>query len=106
MNKKYIIRKNEEIKEIIDLKNKIVCSYFVIYFRNNLFNYNRYCISISKKIGKAHDRNLLKRRIKDILSKNNFICGKDYVIILREAVKPLKYDEIKNVLIKEMNKIK
>ncbi|MBQ4263475.1 MAG: ribonuclease P protein component [Bacilli bacterium] len=105
MNKKYIIRKNEEVKDIIGLKKKIVCNYFIIYYRDNSYEYNRYCISISKKLGKAHERNLFKRRIKDILMKNNFNCGKDCVIILREAIKSLNYRDIENALNKEMRKL-
>ena len=66
MNKKYIIRKNEEIQKIIKKSKKIINKYFIIYYSPNSYNYNRYCISVSKKIGKAHVRNLYKRRIKDI----------------------------------------
>ena len=56
MNKKYIIKKNEEIQQIIGYSNKKVNKYFVIYFRKNNYNFNRYCISVSKKIGKANVR--------------------------------------------------
>ena len=48
---------------------------------------------------------LIKRRIKDILMKNNFNCGKDCVIILREAIKSLNYRDIENALNKEMRKL-
>lgn len=99
MNKKYIIKKNEEIQQIIGDSNKKVNKYFVIYFRKNNYNFNRYCISVSKKIGKANVRNLYKRRIKDILMKNNINFSKDYVIILRVSILNLNYDQIQNELI-------
>ena len=73
--------------------------YFVIYFRKNNYNFNRYCISVSKKIGKANVRNLYKRRIKDILMKNNINFCKDYVIILRVNILNLNYEQIQNELI-------
>ena len=60
MKKKYIIRKNEEIQEIVKTSKKLVNKYFIVYFRKNDFQYNRYCISVSKKLGKAHIRNLYK----------------------------------------------
>lgn len=104
MNKKYIIRKNEDVKKILNKKQKIVNKYFIIYYTDNSLSFNRYCISISKKIGKAHERNLIKRRIKDILMKNSIKTGKDYVIIVREAIKSLNYFEIKNNLIKEIER--
>ena len=99
MNKKYIIKKNEEIQQIIGNSNKKVNKYFVIYFRKNNYNFNRYCISVSKKIGKANVRNLYKRRIKDILMKNNINFSKDYVIILRVNILNLNYEQIQNELI-------
>ena len=99
MNKKYIIKKNEEIQQIIGYPNKKVNKYFVIYFRKNNYNFNRYCISVSKKIGKANVRNLYKRRIKDILMKNNINFSKDYVIILRVSILNLNYEQIQNELI-------
>ena len=99
MNKKYIIRKNEDIQNIIKKSKKLINKYFVIYYDKNDLNYNRYCISVSKKIGKAHTRNLYKRRIKDILSKNDINFGSDYVIILRKAILEIDYENIKGFLI-------
>ena len=95
MNKKYIVRKNEEVQQIIKDSNKIVSRYFIIYYKKNDKNYNRYCISVSKKIGKANVRNLLKRKIKDILMKFNFNNSTDYVIILRNEILYLNYDKMK-----------
>ena len=100
MNKKYIIKKNEEIQKIIKNSKKIVSKYFIIYFVNNNLKYNRYCISVSKKIGKANIRNLYKRRIKDILMKNNFNSSNDYFIILRKPILDISYQEINNEIIK------
>ena len=100
MNKRYIIKKNEEIKKIIDKSNKIVSKYFIIYYVNNDFKYNRYCISVSKKIGKANTRNLYKRRIKDIIMKNYINNNKDYVIILRNSILDSNYSDLKHELIK------
>ena len=100
MNKKFIVRKNEEIQEIIKSNKKIVNKYFVIYYTKNDLNYNRFCISVGKKIGKAHTRNLYKRRVKDILMKNNINFSCDYVIILRTAIIDAEYDKINSELIK------
>lgn len=100
MNKKFIVRKNEEIQEIIKSNKKIISKYFVIYYVENNLNYNRFCISVGKKIGKAHTRNLYKRRIKDILMKNNINSSYDYVIILRTAIIGIPYDKLNIELIK------
>lgn len=99
MNKKFIIKKNYEIKKIIDLNNKIVNKLFIIYKDNNNLDYNRYCISINKKIGKANIRNNYKRKIKDILMKNKFNNSKDYVIIIRNSILNKNYWDIQNELL-------
>lgn len=99
MNKKYIIRKNEEIQVVLKKSKKVVNKYYIVYYVNNNYLYNRYCVSVSKKIGKANIRNLYKRRIKDILQKNNFDTHNDYVIILRNAVLNVNYNVLKNELV-------
>ena len=92
MNKKYIITKNEEIQEIIKIGKKISNKYFIIFFKENNYDFNRYSISISKKIGKANIRNKIKRQLKDILMKNKLLFKKDYVIIVRNNLLTLTYD--------------
>ena len=99
MNKKYIVRKNEEIQKIVKLSKKIISKYFIIYYNVNNYNFNRYCISVSKKIGKANVRNLYKRRVKDIIMKNNIDNSYDYVIILRKPILEISYKEIESELI-------
>ncbi len=99
MNKKYIIRKNEDIEKVIKESKKVVNHYYIVYKKKNNLEYNRYCISVGKKIGKAHIRNLYKRRVKDILMKNNINNSCDYVIILRKQILDINYESMKNELI-------
>ena len=102
MNKEYIIRKNEEIAHIVKTGKKSISKYFIIYNIESKFKKNMYCISVSKKLGRAHIRNKLKRRVKDILMKNKMELNKNYVIILKREVLDVKYDELKKVLIKQI----
>lgn len=106
MNKKFIIRKNEEIQEIVKTSKKVISKYFIIYYRRNDYSYNRFCVSVSKKIGKAHTRNLFKRRIKDILMKNKLNNSNDYVIILRNAVTDILYDKMRLELLDILKGVK
>ncbi len=106
MNKKYIIRKNLEYQKIIKAKQTVKNKFFVIHYTNNIYNYNRYGISIGKKIGNAVTRNKYKRKIKAILSKNNINSSKDYVIIVRKEILYLNYLEIEKELIKLIKEIK
>ena len=99
MNKKFIIRKNEEIVDIVKTGKKLINKYYVIYIKDNNLSYNRFCVSVSKKIGKANVRNLYKRKIKDILLKNKIDKNNDYVIILRNLVVGSSYEKLKNELL-------
>ena len=100
MNKKFIIRKNDEITDVINNGSKVVNKYYVIYIKDNNLKYSRFCISVSKKIGKANVRNLYKRKVKDILLKNKIDKNNDYVIILRNLVLGATYENLKNELVK------
>ena len=102
MNKEYIIRKNEDIVYIIKKGKKNVSKYFIIYNIESKDAKNKYCISVSKKLGKAHTRNKLKRRVKDILMKNKMSFHRNYVIILKKEVLMASYKEMSEILIKQI----
>ena len=106
MNKKYIVKKNEEIQNIVNNSSKVVNKYYVVYYLKNNLSFSRFCVSVSKKIGKANIRNLYKRRIKDILMKNKLDKNYDCVIILRKAVLDINYDLLKKELLGILEDIK
>ena len=93
MNKQFIVRKNEEIELIVKRGRKKVSKYFILYYTDSEKIYNQYCVSVSKKLGKAHIRNKIKRRIKDILMKNKMEFNKKYVIIIRKEALLVSYKE-------------
>ena len=65
------------------------------HIENNL-PYNRYGISVGKKIGNAVNRNKYKRRLRAIIdnSKKDYIKNQDYIIILRGSAKDKNYQEL------------
>ena len=99
MNKQFIVRKNEEIELIVKRGRKKVSKYFILYYIDSEKIYNQYCVSVSKKLGKAHIRNKLKRRIKDILMKNKMEFNKKYVIIISKEALLVSYKELEANLI-------
>lgn len=106
MKKNQIIKKQTEFTNMINncpyYKNK----YLIIYYHQNQTK-NRYGITIPKKTGKAVIRNKIKRRMKDIIDKNEkkIPIYYDYVIISRKSAIELTYQEIEYNLIKLINKI-
>lgn len=106
MNKKYIVTDNNEIQVIVSSGQKNINKFFVIYNKDNKFGFNRYCISVSKKIGNAVTRNKIKRQLKDILMKNPIKGTKDYVIIIRQELKKLDYSNKQQELLGILGGIK
>ncbi len=102
MNKEYIIRKNEEISQIVKTGKKSVSKFYIIYNIEREEENNQYCISVSKKLGKAHIRNKIKRRIKDILMKNKMVFHRKYVIIIRKDAVNASYNELSENLLKQI----
>lgn len=101
MKKINIVKKNQEFSNIIKIGKKLSSDIFYIYIVDNFRDYNRYGISVSKKVGNAVVRNKYKRRIKDIIDKENIsFNGKDIVIISRPKLKFCDYLYIKNNIIK------
>ena len=106
MKKKQIIQKEREFTELIQKHPYQKNNYFVIYYRKNK-EMNRYGISVPKKTGKAHIRNKIKRRIKNIIDQNeNYVHSSyDYVIIIRKRLIELTYNEIQQNLISLFSRI-
>ena len=106
MKKINIIQKEKEFSKLINSCPHKKNNYYVIYYKKNDTN-NRYGISIPKKTGKATIRNKIKRRIKNIIDKNEKNIQKcyDYVIITRKRVIELNYKDMENNLIPLMKEI-
>lgn len=100
MKKINIVKKNTEFSNIIKNGKKYYSNILNIYILKNSYNYNRFGISISKKIGSAVVRNKFKRQIKDIIDKTNIkFSGYDVLLISRSSLKDSKYVDIKlNIL--------
>ena len=57
----------------------------VLYARKNRTNTNRVGITVSKKLGKAHVRNRVRRRLREVyrLNEEKFLPGWDIVVVAR-----------------------
>ena len=106
MKKKFIVKNSRDFNKIIKTAPKMQNKYFVIYYLPNNLVYDRFGISVGKKIGKAVIRNKYKRRMRNIIDiyKKDYNNCYDYIIILRVRALKLSYKEMKiellNLLIK------
>lgn len=106
MDKKYIIKKNQEIDCIIHERNSVGNKYFVIYKKNMNEASFRFAISIGKKYGNAVSRNLMKRRIREIIRKNiNDIKKYDFILVVKKDSSSLSFEEIEQNIMKLFRKV-
>lgn len=108
MKKEEVVKNNREFDYIIKNGNSRKNNEFVIYYKDNDKEYNRFGISVSKKIGNAVTRNYYKRVIRNLCdkSKNLYSNNKDYIIIMRKGLSSLNFEEAYrsiNDLLKKIN---
>ena len=107
MRKLYIVKNTEDFSKIIKQGNYEKNQSFIIYYKLNELKYNRYGISVGKKLGNAVFRNKYKRKIRSIIDneKKIYINKKDYIIILREGAKQKTFQELTQDFCSLMEKI-
>ena len=101
MKKLYVVKTTREFNDIIKngicKKNK----YFVVHRKKNNLKYDRFGISVSKKLGNAVFRNYYKRKIRSMIDnyKKDYNNQTDYIIILRKAGIQISHEELEKELI-------
>jgi ribonuclease P protein component len=107
LKKKYRIKKSSEIQKLIQKRKTVSNSYFVMYyFKNHEIDNLRYALSVPKKYGNAVQRNLMKRRLREIIKVNNFDKDFDFFIVVKPKTRELSFDQIKNLIEKLFAKAK
>ena len=89
MKKKYIVKNSRDFEKIIKEGKCKKNQSFIIHSKSNEIEFDKYGISVSKKLGNAVFRNKYKRKIRAIIDKYKkmYINHEDYIIILiREAI--------------------
>ncbi len=70
--------------------------FLVLYARKNRTNTNRVGITVSKKLGKAHVRNHVRRRLREVyrLNEEKFQPGWDIVVVARMKAVDCTFDTL------------
>ena len=95
------IKKREEFSHIYRTRKSKANHYMVIYVKDNSMEHARFGFSLSKKIGKAHVRNLYKRRLSEIVRLHwEGFQPKDVVVIARKPIVELDYQGLEREFLK------
>lgn len=67
--------------------------YLILYARKNRTDRNRVGITVGKKLGKAHIRNRIRRRLREVyrLNEEKFQPGWDIVVVARSRAVEAKF---------------
>ena len=105
MKKINIVKEKKDFDKAFKLRNQIYSKYAYIYIKDNEAENYRFGICVSKKLGNAVTRNLIKRRVKDIIDKSKLhFANKDYIIVLKKSAVSAQYLELKEDLISVLKK--
>ncbi len=95
MKKKYRIKKNHEIASIVNMRKKVSSKNYLIYLKKTETKIARFAFSVSKKYGKAVERNKAKRIARSIFSKYlNLYHNIDFVVVIKTSAKSANYTEL------------
>lgn len=90
------IKKKYEFDNLINNETKTVANYHYVLKKipNQDEEQIKYALIVSKKVGKAHDRHYVRRRIKEVirLNENCFEKGNIYLIIARKSLNECEYE--------------
>ncbi len=96
MKRRYRLRKNSDFQRVRRFGRSKAASMVVILKLVNNLDHSRFGFAVSKRIGKAVQRNKVKRRMREIvrLKLDDIETGWDVVFIAREPIKSATYAQI------------
>ena len=108
MKKLYIVKSPRDFQDIIKNGTCKKNEFYVIHSKPNNLKYDRFGISVSKKLGNAVFRNKYKRKLRSIIDnyKKDYNNQKDYIIILRKEAIDKPHELLESKFFALMNKEK
>lgn len=97
------LTKNNDFQQVYNRGLSYSGNYVVLYVKKNRLDRTRIGFTVSKKIGKAVERNQIKRRMREICRVNfeRFNSGYDLIFVARKKIKGISYHLVEH----EMGKL-
>jgi ribonuclease P protein component len=106
MKKKFVLKKNNDFKRLIDNRVYVINNTFTVYYTPNHEGHSRFGVSVGKKQGNAVVRNKLKRQIRMMIDEVFvFSLANDYLIMIRKDYNKQTFEKNLNELNKLNKKI-
>ena len=95
------LKKNNQFNYIFKKGDRVHTKNFTLYIVKSKYRTFKIGYSISKKEGKANKRNLLRRRLKEIVRLKNLATDNhNYILQAKNGASELNYSELESQLIK------
>ena len=96
------LKKNVQFNFVYRRGERISSKHFVLFMVKSKYSTYKIGYGVNKKIGKAWKRNLLKRRLREIVRTNNLADnGKNYILQAREGAGDIEFCDLE----KEVKKL-
>ncbi len=94
------LKKNKDFQKVYRKGKSYANRFLVMYVLENNTDFNRFGISVSKKVGNSVVRHHLTRLLRESyrLEEENFRSGLDMVVIVRNTAGSATYHELRSAL--------
>lgn len=102
------LKENHEFRRLYHRGTSAVTAHLVLYCRKNRLGKNRLGLTVSAKLGKAVQRNRVKRLLREAyrLHEDAFATGVDLVLVARTRAVGASYSEIEKSLLRALKENK